>query len=248
MRMLISIFGPDGSGKSTQARLLAAYLASKGLKVKVVWIRSFHTLAYILSRLYRRLSPSSVELNAYGHVIRIRPLCRGRLRRLTWAWIELISIMPKILTEVHLPSLAGRTIIAERYLVDSAVSIAYALDDDEFHSRPAAKLLLRLIPKGSILIHLDSDYEAVRRRRRNLADPEGFHQFQRRAYRRLSAWLGATTIDTCARSVEETAGEIRRLVLAHLPTKARGAPPLASAPSGHGLGPTRVGIAPSRRS
>jgi hypothetical protein len=123
-----------GSGKSTQARLLAAYLASRGFKVKVVWVKSFHTLAYVLSRLYQKLSPRSVELNMYGHIIRIKPLCQGKLRRPIWAWIEFISIAPKIFIEVYLPSLVGKTIVAERYLIDSVVSIAYALDDDKFDS------------------------------------------------------------------------------------------------------------------
>jgi thymidylate kinase len=215
--LLISIFGPDGSGKSTQARLLAAYLASRGFKVKVVWIKSFHTLAYLLSRLYQKLSPRSVELNVYGHIIRIKPLCHGKLRRQVWAWIEFISIIPKIFIEVYFPSLAGRAIITDRYLVDSAVSIAYTLNDDKFHTRLVAKLLLRLIPRGSMLIHLDSDYETVRRRR-DLVDPEAFFVFQRRAYERLSARLGATRINTSEKGIEKTAREIRKLVLAHIST------------------------------
>jgi hypothetical protein len=228
--LFISIFGPDGSGKSTQARLLARYLASQGFKVKIVWIRSFHTLAYVLSRLYWKLSPRSVELNAYGHIIRIKPLCRGKLRRLIWAWIEFISIVPKIFIEVYLPSLVGKTIVAERCLIDSVVSIAYALDDDKFDSRLVAKLLLRLLPKGSLLIYLDSDYEAVKERRRNLADPEGFFEFQRRVYDRLSASLGATKINTCRQGVEETAGEIRRLILTNASTNACRVPLLQGKP------------------
>jgi thymidylate kinase len=214
--LLISIFGPDGSGKSTQARLLARYLASQGFKVKIVWIKSFHTLAYVLSRLYWKLSPRSVELNAYGHIIRIKPLCHGKLRRLIWAWIEFISIIPRILIEVYLPSLIGEVIVTERYLIDSVVSIAYAIDDDKFDSRLTAKMLLRFIPKNSILIHLDSDYETVKKRRQNLTDPEEFFQFQRILYDKLSVRLGATKINTCEQDIEETAEEIRKLVLARV--------------------------------
>jgi thymidylate kinase len=214
-KLLISIFGPDGSGKSTQARLLAMYLASQGFKAKIVWIKSFHTLAYVLSRLYWRLSPRSVELNAYGHIIRIKPLCHGKLRRLVWVWIEFISIIPRILIKVYLPSLIGEIIITERYLIDSVVSIAYAIDDDKFDSRLIAKILIRFIPKNSILIHLDSDYETVNKRRRNLTDPEEFFRFQQILYDKLSAYLGATKINTCEQGIEETAKEIRKLVLAH---------------------------------
>jgi thymidylate kinase len=216
--LLISIFGPDGSGKSTQARLLAAYLASRGFKVKVVWIKSFHTLAYVLSRLYQKLSPRSVELNMYGHIIRIKPLCQGKLRRPIWAWIEFISIAPKIFIEVYLPSLVGKTIIAERYLIDSMVSIAYAIDDDKIDSKLITRIFLHLIPKNSVLIHLDSDYETVRKRRQNLTDPEEFFRFQRRLYDRLSARLGATRINTCEHDIEKTARKIRKLVLAHIST------------------------------
>jgi hypothetical protein len=78
--------------------------------------------------------------------------------------------------------------------------------------------------------HQDSGYEVVRKRRRNLADPEGFFEFQRRAYNRLSASLGATKINTCGQGVEETAGEIRRLILAHASTNAYRAPLLQGKP------------------
>lgn len=215
-RLHIIIFGPDGSGKSTQARLLAAYLMTCGFKVRIVWIKSFHTLAYLLSRLYQKLSPRSVELNAYGHIIRIKPLCHGKLRRSLWAWIEFFSIIPKNFIEVYIPSLIGETIITERYLIDSIVSIAYAIDDYKFDSSFVAKLLLRLIPNDSILIHLDSDYETVKKRRLNLTDPEDFFHFQRKVYDKLSARLRATRINTCKQDIEKTMKEIRKIILTQL--------------------------------
>jgi KaiC/GvpD/RAD55 family RecA-like ATPase len=132
--------------------------------------------------------------------------------------MEFISIIPKIFIEIYLPLLIGEIIVTERYLIDSVVSIAYALDDDKFDSRFVAKMLLRLIPKNSVLIHLDSDYETVRKRRSNLTDPEDFFRFQRRMYDKLSARLGATKINTCEQDIEKTAREIRKLILAHVST------------------------------
>jgi hypothetical protein len=96
------------------------------------------------------------------------------------------------------------------------VSIAYAINDDKFDASLIAKLLLRFIPKNSILIHLDSDYEIVKKRRQNLTDPEDFFQFQRRMYDKLSARLGAIKINTCEQDIEKTSEKILKLVLAHV--------------------------------
>jgi len=42
---LVSFFGPDGSGKTTQAMMLADHLRARGVKVRLAWIRSKRTLA-----------------------------------------------------------------------------------------------------------------------------------------------------------------------------------------------------------
>lgn len=97
MLTLVSIFRPDGSGKSTQARILGDYLRSRGLKVKVIWIKSYHTFAFVLSRLYKKLSPRSVSLNTYGHVIRINTITQSHVNRSIWSLIEFLSILMKSL-------------------------------------------------------------------------------------------------------------------------------------------------------
>jgi len=107
----------------------------------------------------------------------------------------------------------GRVVIAERYLIDSIVSIAYSLNDPNFTSSFIAKTMLCLIPKNSILIHLDSDYEEIERRRRNMADPKEFIDFQRLIYGKLSKSLGAIEISTSRMSVEETAERVRNSCL-----------------------------------
>jgi len=203
--LFVSIFGPDGSGKSTQARILADYLFSRGSKVKIVWIKSYHTLAYVLSRIYGSLSPNSITVNAYGHIIRIGAISSSRLNRLIWAWIEFVSVLPLALLRVYLPLSMGRVVIAERYFVDAVASIAYTLDDPDFESSFVARLMLRFIPKNSVLIHLDSDYDEISERRGSMADPEDYIRFQRSMYDGLSMRLGAVKIDTSRWSIEDTA-------------------------------------------
>jgi len=210
---LISIFGPDGSGKSTQARILARDLIIRGFKVKIVWIKSCHTIAYLLSKIYEKLR--RVTYNAYGHVIRIDAI-NGRVNKSIWALIEFISILPLVLIHVYIPMSMNRIIITERYLVDSIVSIAYTLNDPNFCSSLVAKLMLYLIPRNSILIHLDSDYKEILKRRGNMTDPKDFIEFQRSMYNKLSRKLGAIRIDTSKYSIEQTSEIIRSRVLKSL--------------------------------
>jgi thymidylate kinase len=209
MRLFISIFGPDGSGKSTHARILARYFMNNGSKVKIVWIKSHHTLAYILLRIYAKLSPRSIKLNSEGTIVRINALSNYSMNRLIWSWIEFISIMPLIILRVYLPLLMRRVVIADRYLIDSIVSIAYFLKDPNFTSSFVARMMLCLIPKESILIHFDSDYEEIERRRGIMTDSEEYINFQRLMYAKLSRSLGAIKIDTSGMSVEETAERVR---------------------------------------
>jgi thymidylate kinase len=214
--LFISIFGPDGSGKSTQARILANYLMSRGFKVKIVWIKSYHTLSYILSEIVAKVFPNSVTLSPQGTIIRIDPVSNGLMNHLVWALIEFLSVLPLIIFHVYVPLIAGRIVIADRCIIDSVVSIAYTLNDSQFDSSLLAKAMLSLTPVKSVLIHLDSNFEEVRRRRGSLTDPEEFFNFQREMYNRLSKWLKAVRIDTAEQSVDETAIKIRSLVLQEL--------------------------------
>jgi hypothetical protein len=70
-------------------------------------------------------------------------------------------------------------------------------------------MMLCFIPKESVLIHFDSDYEEIERRRGVMADSEEFINFQRVIYSRLSRSLGAIETDTSKMSVEEVAQRVR---------------------------------------
>ncbi len=210
--MFISIFGPDGVGKSTQVKVLVNYFLRGGLEVKVVWIKSRHTLVYFASKMFEKISPKSLVLNPEGTVVRINPINNSSLSRSIWVWMEFISILPCVVLRVYLPLLLGIVVVAERYLIDSIVSIAYSVDDSEFDSSLVARLMMRFIPENSVLIHLDSNYKEIKKRRGNLADSKEFIDFQRSMYSRLSKSFQAAKLDTSETDVETTA----RTIIEHL--------------------------------
>ena len=133
---LLSFFGPDGSGKTTQAKMLADHLRARGSKVSLAWIRSKHTLAYLVLSAIRRLSPGSVTMSPGGGVMRIMGV-RGR----SWAILEVLSLAPLVLLRAYIPLISGRVVIAERFLVDSIVAIAYTLGDASFDTSSEARLV-----------------------------------------------------------------------------------------------------------
>ena len=206
------MFGPDGAGKTTHAAFIARRLASKGFKVKRAWIKSYHTLAYLLSRLYAKLSPRSVELNAYGSIIGIEPIRRGGFSKALWAWLEYLSILPKALLSVIIPVKAGRVVVADRYVLDSIASITYTLRQPSFTESLPAKLLLSLIPRGSILIHVDAPYQEIVNRRGRLTDPKTYLETFRDTCHKLARRLNAPTIDTSKLTVKQAQDLIAELI------------------------------------
>jgi len=128
---VISFCGVDGVGKSIQARLLMDFLNRNGVKVKMVWIRSPHTFAFYLWRLFQKFGFSMPPLDS-------------NFDRHVWLWIEFFSIIPKILLDVKVPVWLGKKLVAERLVVDSVVTASfYVLKDLQFIASSQSNLLLR---------------------------------------------------------------------------------------------------------
>ena len=200
---LIVFFGPDGSGKTTQARLLASHFQQRGFKVRLVWIRAHHSLASILSKIlasfgYYRIMPSQGKSYKLFDVKSL-PRLKG-----FWGFIEFVSVLPWILIKVKLPLLLGYVVIAHRYVVDTIVSVLHFLGDYEFLHGNMAKILLTMVSKDAFLIHLDAETEVIMERRKNEELDLDFIQFQRRLYPSFATFLGALSINTSNKNVMDT--------------------------------------------
>lgn len=205
---LIVLYGPDGVGKSTQIDILADHLSSKGCAVRKVWLRGPHTLAFLLSKLLVGMGRTRRISNSFGRVKTLPRIGSNPIVMQLWALTEFVSVLPLIFFKVLLPIELGYLILADRYVLDVVVSTAFYIDDPEFVRSRIARVLVKLIPGGSVLIHLDADYDTLVARRGVLVEPRVFIDFQKEGYAWLSGAVPTHYIDTSKLTVDETSEAI----------------------------------------
>ena len=167
----------------------------KGYRVKKCWLRARHSLSYLVSQILLKLGYLEVVRQGTREVLDSRRLPGKRL----WSFLEFISVLPWILTRMNLPLLLGYVVIADRYVVDTAVYNRYYIGE-EF--RIYERMLLRMKPKNALLIHLDADKDNLMERRRG-DWPEDFIDYELGKYRTLASELQAISINTSHRDMEE---------------------------------------------
>jgi thymidylate kinase len=192
----IIFFGPDGSGKTTQADLLVLELRNHGVKVRKLWLRSLHTFAFLISKIAMHVLGLQSIYEFRARYSRAKPF-RG-----IWYAIEFASILPLILFRFRLPLMKGYTIVAERYVIDWIVSLSYVSRNESLCDSRIAKAALKFIPKNSTLIYIDASYDAICSRGRNEESLE-YIDFQRRFYEKIAQRLNSIVIDTSNKSIQE---------------------------------------------
>lgn len=198
----IIFFGPDGSGKTTQADMLIQELRRNDIRTKKLWLRSLHTLAFIISK---------IAMHALGlkTVYEFREkYSHHRAFRTIWYAIEFVSILPLVMFRLRLPLIRGYTIVAERYVIDWIVSLSYVSRNESLLDSQLAKMALGLLPRDSLIIYIDASYEAILSRGRN-EDSFEFIEFQRRFYAQMARTLNTIVIDTSDKSLQE----VHKLIL-----------------------------------
>ena len=197
--MVVSLSGPDGSGKTAHAAALADALRLCELKVDYVWSRGGSTgLAALAGRVRRALGPrdgvSSGTATA-DSITRRRQRLANPLVRFVWAWMVAADQIATAWWRVWLPARLGRIVVADRYAYDTAVEMDASLPNDAVWSRRAIDVMVRLTPRPDLPYLLRVSPEAARARKPEECWHAGLER-ERRAYGALAARFSMETLST----------------------------------------------------
>jgi hypothetical protein len=126
---------------------------------------------------------SSIAMYLLGldnvYEFRKKQYSRRRSFRILWYFIEFISILPLS---------RGQIVIAEWFVIDRVVALAFATSNELLINGNFAKTIFNFILKASLLIYIGADYDAILSRGR-VDESIDFIHFQRKFYSELARKL-----------------------------------------------------------
>jgi hypothetical protein len=188
MPRFIYITGCDGTGKTTQVRLLLEQFKRQGVIAKQVWLRfpflfSLPLLAYARWRRLSRFEQSRGARHGYWN---FQSSCV--LRRLL-PWTLLVDATIAGLIKIYLPLWRGETVVCERFVLDILVDMSVAFDDQNMQHCLPGRLLLGLLPPGAKVVILELDTATIRQRREEMVYDQGLES-RLKAFQSISKDLG----------------------------------------------------------
>lgn len=181
MGILISFSGIDGSGKSTQVKLLSKQLKSKGNKVYVTEIMFGYFLLKPLIKFFRSATGSPKK----GPVTRNRNLLFKM-----WFVPAFIDIWLGHIFRIRHLTFKHDYVLADRFYSDIWANLLYYgyIPEWGFNS------LVRFLPRADMALVFDVDPKNVRKREDDF--PLSYYQEQSKIYKRLSKLLNLTVVNS----------------------------------------------------
>lgn len=200
MSRYLCLEGPDGCGKSAQARRLVQWLQQEGKAV--VHVRE----------------PGSTH---FGEELRRTLLSprTGSLRPLTEALLFTAARAEMARQEIE-PALArGAVVVAERCYLSTYVYQSMAIDDGvdmELLQKITRAALGKTMPELTLLLDVEPEVSAERRSRRHKdrfeARGDGFQERVRQAFLKLAVKEPNITVVDARRPIDEVAADLQRAV------------------------------------
>lgn len=206
--VFVCLIGIDGSGKTTIAKRLVNALADRGFSVEYVWSRYEPWIAkpfIFFARLFLlRNMDTNDNYEQYSQVR--RNLFESRVLSTLYLALVIPDMIIQNMIKIGKHNLLDRSTIADRYVFDTVVDIAWDKKYDVERARSLLRSILRLVPKPDIVFLLDIDEEIALQRKKDIPSLE-YLRGRRVLYLAISREIGAVKLNS-ARDISTIESEI----------------------------------------
>jgi thymidylate kinase len=178
--LLICFIGIDGSGKTTQAKLLLKWLAAKGIKSIYVWsrgeVRLIRSLLLFMGR--KALGTSAKKIAADNQSYREYQSRKSRFMgnsvvRALWSAMTYVEHLIQINLDIRRNMQDGCVIVCDRYLWDSTVDLAVLNNKDpEWLTNGLNRFMWKCVPQPTITFFIDIPPEEAMKRKNDIPSYE----------------------------------------------------------------------------
>jgi len=208
--LVISISGVDGTGKTTQAALLIKYLRHRGYRCVYSHVRFGHFFSVPLLALARIGGFTRIYRTAQGTQVGIHFFGKSKALASLYPITFYIDTAINMALKVHLHTLFGRIVVADRFVYDALVDLMVSTGKTDLLRSTVGRLLLRLVPKTHMKVGLSLPPALLRYRREELEFDVTLDERQL-LFTKVTEELGIPIIST-----EGSIGAIHNLILEKL--------------------------------
>ncbi|MCD6099205.1 MAG: hypothetical protein J7K33_01330 [Candidatus Marinimicrobia bacterium] len=170
MTQVICLIGPDGTGKTTQAKLLFERLQQEGVKCTYKWMRFNHLFSLPILAIAKIAGLSETVETKNGLKVGYHYFYKSKIISILYKVTMYLDTLIAYLIKVQIPkTIFKKTVICDRFIYDTIVDIIISTRDYNFLKSRLGRRFLSLIPKDSAVILLITNEEILRKRREDIA-------------------------------------------------------------------------------